>query len=358
MNSFFELIQIAIGDRHSFDVAPSDGEWQELLNLAEEQALTGVLLEAIEKLPKEQLPPRDIRRQWLGMQSKIISKNTVMNARAAELTSLLAEAGYGSCVLKGQGTALYYPHPEHRASGDIDIWVEGRRKELLEFLAPNYKFGVQNWHHTPVEFFSDVEVEVHHHPTWLCNPIRDKRLRRYFSEQWPAQSAHSTGQGFNTPTPEFAYIYCLLHIFRHLLDEGVGLRQIMDLYFIGLAMPDNSKRDVQRRIREFGLDKIAAGMMYVLREVFGLPESKFIYAADEKCGRFILDEIMQAGNFGKFDVRNSSLKGGSRALRGLKKFFGRQSRFMKYFPSEVLWIFPWRLWQFFFWRSAHTVRNK
>lgn len=358
MNHFFELIQIAIGTRQTFDVAPSDDEWRYLFQVAEEQALVGVLLEAIEKLPQEQMPPRDIRRQWLGRQSMIISQNRVLDERAAELTTILAEAGFDSCVLKGQGTALYYPHPEQRMSGDIDIWVEGKRKELLFRLREKYKLGrVQNWHHTPVSIFDDVEVELHHHPSWLYNPFANKRLQRYYSEQWPIQSRHAGGKGFNCPTVDFAYVYCLLHIYRHLLDEGVGLRQVLDLYYIGLALPDSIIPSVLLRIHQFGLDKVTAGLMYVLHEVFGLPEDSYTCPPDEKYGQILLDEIMLAGNFGHSDARNSSIRTKNRARRGLRKFLARQSRFLRYFPMEVIWIVPWRFWQFFIWRSTHTVKN-
>ncbi len=358
MNHFFELIQIAIGTRQTFDVAPSDDEWRYLFQVAEEQALVGVLLEAIEKLPQEQMPPRDIRRQWLGRQSMIISQNRVLDERAAELTTILAEAGFDSCVLKGQGTALYYPHPEQRMSGDIDIWVEGRRKELLLFLREKYKLGrVQNWHHTPVSIFDDVEVELHHHPSWLYNPMANNRLQNYYAEQWPIQHQHASGKGFSNPTVDFAYVYCILHIYRHLLDEGVGLRQVLDLYYIVLALPDNARSKVQFCINRFGLGKIASGLMYVLQVVFAMPESFFICPVDERYGRFILDEILEAGNFGQFDERNVAIRSNNRAVRALRKFFVRQFRFVRYFPSEVLWIVPWRIWQTCIWRSTHTVKN-
>ena len=43
--------------------------------------------------------------------------------RAAELTRRFRSVGFKSCVLKGVGMAQYYPEPERRLFGDIDLWV-------------------------------------------------------------------------------------------------------------------------------------------------------------------------------------------------------------------------------------------
>ena len=355
-NLFFELIQVSVGTRTALSAVPTPGQWRSMLSVARMQALVGVLFDGVERLPAEQQPPEDITMLWMHWQSKIKGNNVMMDGKAREVTEVLAAGGFGSCVLKGQGTALYYPKPELRKPGDIDIWVEGGRRQVLRYLAARYPLGSQSWHHSEVRMFEKVEVEVHHHPTWLCNPFNNRKLQRYFRESWPVQREHSSGLGFNTPTDSFAALYCLVHIYRHLLEEGVGLRQVCDFYYIVSSLSEEQKAELLRRSAEFGTMRLLGGMMYVLREVFGVPGSALPCPASEECGSFILKEILLAGNFGKYDRRNSVYKDEKRASRLFGRFFSRQSRFLRYFPSEVLWILPWRFWQFFVWRPLHTVR--
>lgn len=355
-NLFFDLIQVSAGTRRELSSVPDAEQWRALLSIARMQALVGVLFDAVERLPDGQRPPEDITMLWMHWQGKIRGNNGIVDARAREITAILAEGGFGSCLLKGQGTALYYPEPALRKPGDIDIWVQGDRKEVLRFLSGRYSFGQQSWHHTEVNVFDKVEVEVHHHPTWLCNPFNNRKLQRYFEKEWPLQREHSTGLGFNSPTADFAAVYCLVHIYRHLLEEGVGLRQVYDLFYILSSLTEGQKAELLRRVHEFGMERLFGGMMYVLREVFGLDDGRLLSPADENCGPFILREILLAGNFGKFDRRNAVYRDEKRAAKLFGRFFSRQSRFLRYFPSEVLWILPWRFWQFFIWRPTHTIK--
>ncbi len=352
-HKFFELIQVAIGNLHSFEKAPSDKEWEQLFILAEEQSLLGVLSEVFEILPKDQKPPQTLLLEWIAQRIKIGEQNIILNQYARELKALFAEKAFETCVLKGQGTALYYPKPELRQSGDLDIWIEGRRKEVLQFLAKRFRLEKQGWHHTSFEYNS-IEVEVHHHPSKLYNFLKNKKLQRYYSEQWSIQCQNTSEHGFNVPNVEFAYIYCILHIYGHILGEGVGLRQIMDLYYIGRALPASSYSTVQKFIEEFKLERLMGMLMYVLREVFG--QLSIIYPVDEKDGKFLLRSILQGGNFGKYNKHYRSIMNGNKAMRGLKKFLFSQIAFLKFFPSEVLWIIPWRLWLALYWRPTHTIR--
>lgn len=180
---FFELIRIAVGKLQSFKETPSAEEWGQLFILAKEQSLVGVLSEAFEKLPRSQKPPQNILLEWIGLRIQIGETNKILNQYARELTEKLEEHRFNCCILKGQGTALYYPKPELRESGDIDIWIEGNRKEVLHFLAKQYGLGKQGWHHTAFEYKS-VEVEVHHHPSKMYNFFKNKKLQRFYSEQW------------------------------------------------------------------------------------------------------------------------------------------------------------------------------
>ena len=61
----------------------------------------------------------------------------------------------------------------------------------------------------------------------------------------------------------------------------------------------------------------------------------------KKDGQFLLDEIMKAGNFGKYDERNKHRQ--NRWANGLQNL-KRNLRFVSRYPQEVCWMPAWKLW--------------
>lgn len=87
----------------------------------------------------------------------------------------------------------------------------------------------------------------------------------------------------------------LTHIFSHLMNEGIGLRQLVDYYYVLISDDLSLIRDrVQKELKELGLWKFAGGIMYIMQEVFGMPASRLIASPNEKYGKFVLNEVLEA----------------------------------------------------------------
>ena len=105
--------------------------------MAIKQSLIGVILEGAQRLSESeanQKPPLPLLYEWIGHVERIRLHNRQMDQKSAMLTRIFNDRGYKSCVLKGQGATRLYPQPELRQSGDIDIWVEGGRDEIVKRL--------------------------------------------------------------------------------------------------------------------------------------------------------------------------------------------------------------------------------
>ena len=103
----------------------------------------------------------------------------------------------------------------------------------------------------------------------------------------------------------------LVHIHHHLFYEGIGLRQLMDYYFLLQKTSDGSTFSINRSkkvIHQLGLDRFSCALMYVLQVVFGLERNKMLWSPSKKDGIFLLNEIMCSGNFGQVDVRKKSIR--------------------------------------------------
>jgi hypothetical protein len=362
MSLFFELIQLSLGKRDSFCLCPSEQEWGELFELAKKQALVGVLFSGVERIPDEQRPPKDILLKWYAITRNIEEENIKMNELSYSVQQRLKKDDFLSCVLKGQGNAHMYPQPLRRQSGDVDIWVDGSRKDVIQYAFRYSKPKHFIWNHIEFPVIASTEIELHFMPTWLNNPFADRRLQKWFKNNSRFQYSNYikllNEKEICIPTLQFNVVYQLLHIYKHLFQEGIGLRQMMDYYFLVRSSGVQEFRssdgeencEMIELLKSLNLYKFAGAVMWVLGEVFCLERELMYVEPDEKEGRFLLDEIMLAGNFGHHDPRFGDLTNESRVHRFIRKL-KRNFRFIKSYPSEVLWEpvfrirhFLWRLW--------------
>ena len=619
---FFELLQIAIGNRKMLSHTPTAEEWRELYTLAQKQAMVGIAFRGVEQLPKEQRPPKQLLMQWYMVTERIKAMNTDLDRKALAVANKFLEEGFPGVVLKGQGIAKLYqlcnyedgphpsplqergdsghpgcsqishteftedtefscnaenicqreldtntqnariaslacglpdgdPHPStlnpqpverssisnYRTPGDIDIWLHGERDEILEYVRRHVPDCKPVYHHVDFPVLDDVSIEVHFTPTWMNSPVRNRCLQRFFrstvnSQQStdalfnqrdkhtnldalthtqacaghpgednqrlyenddgphpsPLQERGDSGlpgcsqishteftedtefscnaenicqreldtnsqnariaslacghpdEGFDLtqkaqkaqnlhdaapvpsgviacsdhelhglheysgasetkiishgcsridtdsriaslacdhpdgtvdrrpltvdtcldskqatlPVPNAAFnrVYILVHIYRHLFAEGVGLRQLLDYYFVlQQGFTEVEREETLRTLRSLGMMRFTRAVMWVLQEVYAMPDRYLLTSPDEEEGQFLLDEIMLAGNFGKHDERMQRAEGEGAFRWGLRKVI-RNFRFVRSYPSEVLWSPLFKVWHLF-WRIKH-----
>lgn len=366
---FFELLQVAVGRRDTLSQTPSPDDWRLLYGLSVKQALVGVCFAGVERLPREMLAgmPLDLKVQWFALTERIKRQNLLVTSRACELQRLLEADGWKASVLKGQGIAELYrfqsreaeqrdgkpgvpesaPLKLYRQSGDIDVWVDGRRDDIIRYMKAHYRCGAAVIHHIDADVFGDVPVEVHFVPSYAYSWPRYRAYKHFFREH-KEEGFVPSGAGFCVPSVRFNLVYLLMHIFRHVFHEGVGLRQLMDYYFVLLAQ--NGQLGLGSTLKALGLSRFAAAVMYVEQQVFGLPREFMICEPDEKAGRFLLEEIMRAGNFGQYDSRVHKAHSGNLANLYIHNVC-RLSGMVRQYPSEVLWAPFWKVGHFL-WRKV------
>jgi hypothetical protein len=305
-NLFFELIRIAIGNEKGLSKSPSVEEWYGLFDEASNQAIAGVVFEGVQKLPKEQWPPQDLLFEWIGLSEQIRQQNKEVDKQTAEIWGQLKKEELDAAILKGQGIAtLYGDLAPYRQSGDIDIWVKGGYKTVCDYVQRTLPTDDLAYHRFHYNYFEDTEVELHHRPTLMRNLLDDRKLAKWYNSFGADSFVYIEDKGFAVPSLEFNRIFILTHIYRHFLFEGIGLRQVMDYFFVLRAQNDGRCKmdDVGRTLHELRLTQFAEAMMWILHTQFGLEEKYLICGMNEKEGRFVLSEICQTGNFGHSDTR-------------------------------------------------------
>ena len=436
---FFDFLRFCIGSAKEIPGSLKEADWKELYAIAQKQCLVGVLFDGIKKLPAEYVGmKKELLLQWMAESQMLEKTNVRLNDAAIQVSEWFRKKGFRTCILKGQGNALLYPNPYSRTPGDIDILVEGGDKRVISFVRSISPHEKACYHHIEFPSYKGVEVEVHYRPSFLLCFWHNRKLQKYYEGVKEEQFSHRVMLGeqgeIAIPTAEFNLIFQLTHIFSHLMNEGIGLRQLLDYYYVlcdfykvyqnsskitpslftlkegSTSHPDPltlrgeggnrptrcseplrskvggpskvspdcagwDRRDaigdmtsataarssfaanssaaidrVQKELKELGLWKFAGGIMYIMQEVFGMPASRLIVPPNEKYGRFVLNEVLESGNFGRHDARNRF--GRSMLGHNLQRVY-RDMRLVKYFPAEALCEPLFRIWHFF-WR----VKNK
>ena len=219
-------------------------DWRQLYNFASRQALLGFCFDGIERLTKEfseelkqNSMERDLLMTWMGAAQQIHRQNMKVNAVAGKLYSKFREDGLRCCILKGQGNALMYPNAYSRNPGDIDVWVNASREQITEYAKKHFEIGDDiRFHHLETSF-DGVPVELHFFPGIMNNPIYNARLQKWFRRNVDLQCSHIVGLpdgagDIAIPTTAFNVIYQLTHLYHHFFDEGIGMRQIIDYYYV------------------------------------------------------------------------------------------------------------------------------
>lgn len=339
-------------------------DWRQLYNFASRQALLGFCFDGIERLTKEfseelkQNPMgRDLLMTWMGASQQIHRQNMKVNAVAGKLYSKFREDGLRCCILKGQGNALMYPNPYSRTPGDIDVWIDASRERIMEYAQKKFELEDDIRLQHLETSLDGVPVELHFFPCSMNNPIYHARLQKWFRRNADLQCSHIVrlpdGAGdIAIPTTAFNVVYQLTHLYHHFFDEGIGMRQIIDYYYIVnndelLVIRDT----LQRELKYLGLWKFAGAVMYVLKEVLGLSENKMIVPIDEKRGKLLLAEILDGGNFGRHFSKYGGFTHQSLGKKHFLKIW-RNMHFVRYYPAEALCEPLFRTWHFF-WRMKN-----
>ena len=407
---FFDFLRFCIGSDSEIPSSLKETDWKELYVIAQKQCLVGILFDGIKKLPAEHVGmKKELLLQWMAESQMLEKANVRLNDAAILVSEWFRKKGFRTCILKGQGNALMYPNPYSRTPGDIDIWVEGGDKRVISFVRSISPHEKACYHHIEFPSYKGVEVEVHYRTSFLLCFWHNRKLQKYYERVKEKQFSHRVMLGeqgeIAIPTAEFNLIFQLTHIYSHLMNEGIGLRQLVDYYYVlcdfykvyqifsnpsvslskgsstfspspsssesgdvtalwcseplrykvggpSKVTPDCAGWDrlgvVQEELKELGLWKFAGAIMYIMQEVFGMSASRLIIPPNEKYGKFVLNEVLEAGNFGKHDARNRF--GKSKLGHNLQRVY-RDMRLVRYFPAEALCEPLFRVWHFF-WRKS------
>lgn len=304
---FLSLIRIGAGqellDTHLIAKENLQENWCELKILAERHGLSALIADGLDRLPQEDHLPKPLMLQLIGTVLQNYEYRYELYRRAiAELAAFYNSHGFKMMVLKGYACALDWPKPEHRPSGDIDIWQFGKWKEADKAISYEMKINVE-WHlHHTVFYWRDFMVEnhydfinVHHHKshqeleTVLKNLGNDEN---YFIDIYEER--------VYLPAPNLHALFLMKHLSMHFVSGESTFRQVLDWAFFVV----NHGKDVDWVWLLGLLDKFGMKPIYLIINAICVEDLGFSSAcfhgieSDKILKNRVLDEILMPAEYG------------------------------------------------------------
>lgn len=267
----------------------------------------------------------------------------------------LREQGVEALILKGSTTAAYYPVPELRKTGDLDLLLPDKEKlvqaeKLLQELGLQRDAEQMAHHHVSYKETQGIEIELH---TMLAEPFASEWVNAYLARTVSEYGAHSVRRetmGVCLPCPDegFHAYYLLLHMLQHFLRAGFGIKLFCDwVAFWREEKEETAKADFLRLAKESGLYGFAQMVTAACVAWLGLaPERvRFLFEeeltvsqAREKSRRMLLD-VLEAEEFGRSGSDRMVVLQ-ERGIRGYAAEFHHQMRLNFPKAGKVFPIWP------------------
>ena len=348
---FFSLLRSSLwGSEQDVDVANfSRKDLGGVVKMAKSQTVLGLIAhELMTRKEFVDLLGSDSRERLTMMVQENFFTYQRLNAVLLTIVLELRKHGIDPILLKGQGISKYYPIPELRQCGDIDIYV-GQEK----FEKACDVIGAMS---TPEDHQGDIPSLKHYH-TRIGHAFIE--IHRYTDVYWPKrydrvyQKISDAGMHSDlvpldfvdaevmTPSVDFNVFFIFNHFWHHFIADGVGLRQMCD--WVRLLHVNHGKIDLDKlssMLCEMKLMKEWKVFGCIAVDTLGLPaeEMPFYEPKYKKAAVKVLELIMLEGNFGQENMKGYKRPKGYLAGKwySFKKRFGRNLRVLRIFPKESM----------------------
>lgn len=322
----------------------SAGEWKNLYLLSRQQTVTGIVFQGIQHLPEHFLPAEELLVRWMAETDAIERKNMQMNKVLDLLVQWFTESGVQPVLQKGQGIASLYENPLLRECGDIDFYFDSRQmfEKAFSLIRQCGLRGKVQADQSVTYAWKGVEVEHHTCLLDLHNPFLQRYAKELEQQYGYNHMSLEGGQDVRIPSPVLNLLLQSLHILKHALGWGIGLRQLCDMARSCYKLHDEVESEEMKKITlKLGMDRWQQLLHAFLVEHLGLPVAYLPYQEVASDSSPLFDIIWRGGNFGLYvpghQRKSQSLLAGKWQTACA---FQRNIRFaFRYAPKEGFWVF-------------------
>lgn len=276
-------------------------DWERVMSLAMRQGVGAVALDAIERIPAELRPERKILLPWIGCAMRLEQAYEGHQKRLGDFVEFYARNGIKVLLLKGYGCSLQWERPEHRPTGDVDIYLFGRQDEADALVEKELGIGVHREYHKHSTFdYRGVEVENHSKFIDDVSHRSNIRFERILMEQLSKDECLKCPiDNVLLPSPTFNALFLLRHTGEHFASNEILLRHVLDVGTLFRkyhnVMDWSTVFDVymETRMQDFfdGIATICVEFFGMDRKCFASADGRYSYRHDKELALRILADI-------------------------------------------------------------------
>ena len=297
--ALLSLIQQALW--HECPSLPN-ANWDLTETLANQQGVLWMIYQGAKAYP-DRIPAQKIK-SWRADMISCVMRNDAVNAVQDQLVSWLNENGIPAAVLKGLSCSRFYPVPETRALGDIDLLIDKENMARIgSYLQKQGYSQTKNEHSFHAGYHSNgIAIELHYAVTQFPDS-KGGRIARKISEQFLNNTELCSVNDMSFPVLSDSHqaLMLLLHMERHMIEEGVGLRQLCDwATFVYNSSSEHWQNKTLKILDECGLITFAKVLTKVCVKYLGLDPQRALWCmdADSSIAAEMIKEIFRGGNMG------------------------------------------------------------
>ena len=316
--------------------------WDLIYRMACIHTVEGVVYDGLIRLPIDCLPPTALLIKWTARVDFLEKRNKNMNLAIEELNEFFIANGLNPFLMKGQGVAACYTTPLHRVCGDIDWYFNH-----TDFIEANKLIIARGIHVKQEAGFSvsyrwkGIEVEHHSRLLDLHNPFLQDYLKGLQADELAKSGFICLNRrNVQLPSPLLMHVLVNVHILKHMLAFGIGLRQLCDSARVYYAYRNIDEKHLEEVYRKAGIYSWIQALNGVLITYLGLPtETLNSLSSTGLITQRMFEDVLQVGNFG-FYIHWNKMENLSQVKRE-KAWLQIAKRFKLYAPyalQEACWF--------------------
>lgn len=281
--------------------ADKDVEWKAVFEECKAQSVISL---AFSSLPKNEVP-QNVYAHWKALVNENLAVNSKISYAHTMLNGLLNQAKIPYVILKGCASAEYYDDPLLRTMGDVDFYVPPAYFEKADKLLLKNGFKSNEIDHEYEKAYTkdDVIFELHNTVNGVPGGKVGIKIRRYFDDVFDkSELKHFDLAEYYSPSPFHHGLVMLLHVARHMVTGGIGLRHFCDWAVFVDKVGDDFAQMFENTLKQVGLWRFAQIMTQFCIAYLGLPQQEWASIAEKQLLDQLKDDVFAGGNFGHKDL--------------------------------------------------------
>lgn len=259
---FFKLLQSSLNNQQPPE-PDADVDFKQVYKFAKAHNLLNVCFYSVEKL--ENKPEKALYKKWENHRNMMIHRNMIQKMEFDSIKSILEKNRVAFMPIKGFSISDLYPKSDFRYMADLDFLIKDdleKADRLIETLGYKPKI-LGTVHHDEYVKPPFMIVELHHEIISISSPYYS-----YYKNIF--DRCLTDNQIEYRMSDEDFYIFMLVHLQKHYMESGTGIRSILDFYFLNKKfLPDLDKEYINREVEKLNLTDFYNMVLLIAEKWFG-----------------------------------------------------------------------------------------